>query len=62
MPKTTARAQAVDDYGKRVTVFFNMRDWRLIEREIARREKERGYPVNVSDALRELVREQWGPK
>ena len=62
MPKTTAKAQAADDDGKRVTVLFNMRDWRLIEREITRREKERGYPVSVSDALRELVREQWGPK
>lgn len=62
MPKATAKALAVDDDGKRVTVLFNLRDWKLIEREIARREKERGYPVSVSDALRELVREQWGPK
>lgn len=47
---------------KRVTVLFNPRDWKLIEREIKRREKESGYPVRLSDALRELVREQWGPK
>lgn len=49
-----------DDGSKRVTVVFNAKDWRTIEREIKRREKERGYVVTVSDALRELVREQWG--
>ena len=50
-----------DDGSKRVTVLFNAKDWKLIEREIKRREKERGYAVSVSDALRDLVREQWSP-
>ncbi len=49
-----------DDGSKRVTVLFNAKDMRAIEREIKRREKERGYTVNLSDALRELVRENWG--
>lgn len=45
--------------GKRVTVLFNPRDWAAIQKELERRENERGYPVTVSDALRELVREHW---
>ncbi len=50
-----------DDGGKRVTVLFNSKDMRAILREVTRREKERGYAVSVSEALRELVREQWRP-
>jgi hypothetical protein len=50
-----------EDGSKRVTVLFNAKDWKAIEREIKRRERERGYPVSVSDALRELVREHWTP-
>lgn len=48
--------------GKRVTVLFNARDWAAIQSELQRREDERGYPVTVSDALRELVREHWVPQ
>jgi len=43
--------------GKRVTVAFNADDWKAIEAETARRAASRGYPVTVSDVLRELVRE-----
>ena len=45
--------------GKRVTVLFNARDWALIKAEVDRRSAEKGYPVPLSDALRELVREHW---
>lgn len=45
--------------GKRVTVLFNARDWAAIQKELERRERERGYSVTVSDALRELVRDHW---
>ena len=48
--------------GKRVTVFFNVKDLKAIEAEIRRREREQGRKVTVSEALRELVREQWHPK
>ncbi len=46
---------------KRVTVLFNMRDWQAIQREVRKRARDRGYEVTVSEALRELVREQWTP-
>lgn len=52
---------ADDEDTKRVTVLFNLRDYKLIEREVTRRTKAAGYPVTVSDALRELVRDNWGP-
>jgi hypothetical protein len=45
----------------RVTVIFNATDYKLIKAEIARRTRERGYPVTVSESLRELVRENWKP-
>lgn len=45
--------------GKRVTVLFNLQDWQAIQAECERRAADRGYPVTVSDALRELVRENW---
>ncbi len=51
--------EETDDGSKRVTVLFNARHWKAIEREIKRREKAAGYPVSVSEALRELVDEQW---
>ena len=47
--------------GRKVTVLFNARDIALIDAEVERRSEERGYPANVSDALRELVREHWTP-
>lgn len=50
-----------DDGSKRITVLFNARDMRAIDKEVKRRAKSRGYPVSVSDALRELVRENWAP-
>lgn len=42
---------------RRVTVLFNLKHWARLERELARREKEAGYPVTVSDLLRSLVDE-----
>ncbi len=54
--------KTTEDEGKRVTVLFNLSDWAAIQAEIEKRETERGYPVTVSDALRELVRENWGAK
>lgn len=51
-----------EDGSKRVTVLFNARHVKAIEREVARRTKKRGYAVTLSDALRELVEEQWVPK
>lgn len=50
-----------DDGSKRVTVLFNAKDMKAIDREVKRRAKERGYAVSVSEALRELVRESWAP-
>ncbi len=44
---------------KRITVVFNSRHLKAIEREVRKRERERGYPVTTSDALRELIDEQW---
>ena len=47
--------------GTRKTIEFNARDIKSIERELLRLEKIRGYPVTLSEALRELVRTHWGP-
>jgi hypothetical protein len=59
--RNMVKKKAPDDDGdKRVTVVFNAKDYAAIERELKRREKVRGYPVTVSEVLRELVREQWG--
>lgn len=57
-----AKKNKKPDEGKRVTILFNARDWAAIEAEVERRAAERGYPVTVSDALRELVQEQWTPE
>ena len=45
---------------RRITVEFSAKDFRLIEREIARLEKANGgYRVTMSKAIRDLVRERW---
>ncbi|MDP6423378.1 MAG: hypothetical protein QGG14_01435 [Planctomycetota bacterium] len=42
-----------------MVVVFNARDFKRIERRVTQLEKERGYSVTISEALRELVRESW---
>ncbi len=51
----------IEGGSKRVTVLFNAKDMRAINREVTRRQKEAGYPISVSDVLRDLVREHWMP-
>ena len=57
-----AEAENEDDGSKRITVLFNAEDLAAIEAEVESRTEQRGYSVSVSDALRELVREHWGPE
>ncbi len=51
-----AKTEEASDKGARITVLYNQQDKARIDREVARRESEQGYPCNVSDVLRDLVR------
>ncbi len=62
--ESTAMSGEVEEEvkAKRIAVLFNVADMAAITKEVSLRSEALGYPVSVSDALRDLVRTQWGSR